>query len=496
MSGGYFRDNQQMMKAYDRYFNQMAKSDFVQGRKLKALIEKEHLDDASVEQIATLFQKAVSRSRDYDYDRITQKLLRKAPEVLKGVEQMMNAAASSATPKKGKKFIHVPEVTDTDVNMATSPQSRKGSPKKKASTTDENDVTMSPAPKFPLTMNIRKNAPEALPTADGKDEYLGSLFGADGSKAEPKTVQRKLEAVGAIPDIEDAIDKISNEVTRESVKSRTSNVMERLDARLEEKRQAARRIQQFMRRNKFKGLTPDERALIAGQMVKNVQANIDEDMGRNEQRKSVKDLDLSTDNKGNVSSLQKLARQAVVNNARAKIAASKIKKAYIRKRGRTDSSSPSKVDDRDPKFYKQDKSIERRLDLDDQSDSDDEETQAELKEEKRLNETNDKVKAYYRKLIDESSSNNSTLLKEIKKSFKSAVDARRGKGYFDSDHPKPSMFSGGTPEGKESFRKELKGWLDGIFIEPPKKGAKSTPRKSKPKSRRQITQAQMDAMHA
>ncbi|POM75209.1 Hypothetical protein PHPALM_7725 [Phytophthora palmivora] len=43
-------------KAYDRYYSAMAKSDFVQGKKLKALIQNESLDDASADSLANLFQ--------------------------------------------------------------------------------------------------------------------------------------------------------------------------------------------------------------------------------------------------------------------------------------------------------------------------------------------------------------------------------------------------------------------------------------------------------
>ncbi|DAZ96015.1 TPA: hypothetical protein N0F65_008994 [Lagenidium giganteum] len=64
----------------------MAKSDFVQGAKLKAMIQQQALADASSDSLANLFQQVMSKSRDYDYDQITSKLTKKAPPVVKGDE--------------------------------------------------------------------------------------------------------------------------------------------------------------------------------------------------------------------------------------------------------------------------------------------------------------------------------------------------------------------------------------------------------------------------
>ncbi|KAL7679591.1 hypothetical protein Plhal304r1_c076g0163041 [Plasmopara halstedii] len=72
---GFFSDNQTKQKAFDRYYNAMAKSDFVQGKKLKAIILKENLDDASTDSLANLFQQVMGKNREYEYDQITKKLL-------------------------------------------------------------------------------------------------------------------------------------------------------------------------------------------------------------------------------------------------------------------------------------------------------------------------------------------------------------------------------------------------------------------------------------
>ncbi|GMF23710.1 unnamed protein product [Phytophthora lilii] len=110
---GFFSDNQTKQKAYDRYYNAMAKSDFVQGKKLKALIQNESLDDASADSLANLFQQVMAKNREYDYDQITKKLLKGPkgpPEIIKG--------EAHETPKASKKkHTYVPQSTDADINM-------------------------------------------------------------------------------------------------------------------------------------------------------------------------------------------------------------------------------------------------------------------------------------------------------------------------------------------------------------------------------------------
>ncbi|KAL7995821.1 hypothetical protein Plhal703r1_c42g0141711 [Plasmopara halstedii] len=110
---GFFSDNQTKQKASDRYYNAMAKSDFVQGKKLKAIILKENLDDASTDSLANLFQQVMGKNREYEYDQITKKLLKGPkgpPEIIKG--------EASETPKSSKKkHTYAPKSTDADFNM-------------------------------------------------------------------------------------------------------------------------------------------------------------------------------------------------------------------------------------------------------------------------------------------------------------------------------------------------------------------------------------------
>ncbi|KAG6951681.1 hypothetical protein JG687_00013459 [Phytophthora cactorum] len=109
---GFFTDNQTKQKAYDRYYNAMARSDFVQGAKLKGMIQQQSLDEASSDSLAKLFQQVMNKSRDYDYDKITSKLTKKAPSVIKGEDV-----------KKTKAFTYVPEQTDTHARQKDSPLS-------------------------------------------------------------------------------------------------------------------------------------------------------------------------------------------------------------------------------------------------------------------------------------------------------------------------------------------------------------------------------------
>ncbi|KAL7678769.1 hypothetical protein Plhal304r1_c092g0172111 [Plasmopara halstedii] len=58
-------------------------SDFVQGKKLKALIQNESLDNASADSFANLFQQAMAKNREYEYDQIKKKTTRVPKGLLK-----------------------------------------------------------------------------------------------------------------------------------------------------------------------------------------------------------------------------------------------------------------------------------------------------------------------------------------------------------------------------------------------------------------------------
>lgn len=101
---GFFTDNQTKQKAYDRFYNAMAKSDFVQGAKLQAKLREQGLDDASTDSLAKLFQQVIGQARDYDYDKLLKKTKIAPPPIIEG--------------KKEKPFTYVPHQTDTGYNAS------------------------------------------------------------------------------------------------------------------------------------------------------------------------------------------------------------------------------------------------------------------------------------------------------------------------------------------------------------------------------------------
>ncbi|GMF33788.1 unnamed protein product [Phytophthora lilii] len=80
----YFSDNQSKQKAYDRYYNQTALSDFVQRRKLRALIAQEAADESLTDKLAQLYMSSVGKAPDYEYDMVLKKIQKARPEVKTG----------------------------------------------------------------------------------------------------------------------------------------------------------------------------------------------------------------------------------------------------------------------------------------------------------------------------------------------------------------------------------------------------------------------------
>ncbi|GMF46321.1 unnamed protein product [Phytophthora lilii] len=80
----YFSDNQSKQKAYDRYYNQTARSDFVQRRKLRALIAQEAADESLTDKLAQLYMSSVGKAPDYEYDMVLKKIQKARPEVKTG----------------------------------------------------------------------------------------------------------------------------------------------------------------------------------------------------------------------------------------------------------------------------------------------------------------------------------------------------------------------------------------------------------------------------
>lgn len=129
MTTMYFASNQKKQKAFDRYYNAKAKSDFKQGVKLKALINQEAADAALAEQLASMYLNAVGKTREYDYDTVNDKLGRKAPPLQQQASPVVEEASPVAEPqqnnksKQKRKYVHQTTDPDVDVDDRAMPES-------------------------------------------------------------------------------------------------------------------------------------------------------------------------------------------------------------------------------------------------------------------------------------------------------------------------------------------------------------------------------------
>lgn len=250
MTQGFFTDNQTKQKAYDRYFNAIATSDFVQGRKLKHLIVKEALDDAQTDSLASMYASAMNKSRDYEYHRV-MKTDKNAPHVVKNGGDTpkilkFNSRATKQSPTKTgspprKKFKHNPEITDTQMKSPIFPSESYTTPPRR-----------NPAPK-----NFESKMSDMPPL--------------DLPKKNLDAIQRKLEQKGLIPDITAEVIGMANDLSesrREHVKAlRGMSSKERNAAEALNRQKTAGRALRFMKRANFKGFTGKDKDIILGEMV-------------------------------------------------------------------------------------------------------------------------------------------------------------------------------------------------------------------------------------
>jgi hypothetical protein len=90
----YFASNQRKQHAFDKYFNAMARSNFKQGRKLRALIKNEVDDAAMTDKLASIYASSLAKGNDYEYDSVSSKLKKK---VSAPVEETPMPVAKAAT---------------------------------------------------------------------------------------------------------------------------------------------------------------------------------------------------------------------------------------------------------------------------------------------------------------------------------------------------------------------------------------------------------------
>ncbi|OQS03719.1 hypothetical protein THRCLA_21093, partial [Thraustotheca clavata] len=112
---GFFSDNQTKQKAYDSYYNAMAKSDFVQGAKLQAKLREQGLDDASSESLAKLFQQVIGQSREYDYDKLLKK-----PKIVPS-RPIREDAENNMRWQRARQYTFTPTQTDTGYRAQPTP---------------------------------------------------------------------------------------------------------------------------------------------------------------------------------------------------------------------------------------------------------------------------------------------------------------------------------------------------------------------------------------
>ncbi|RLN75931.1 hypothetical protein BBJ28_00015153 [Nothophytophthora sp. Chile5] len=105
----YFADNQTKQKAYDRFYTSSFRRDYVQGRKLQALIKQEADDEALTDKLASMQSEQTARSKDYDYEKVGSRFMR-APQKL--VKPPVDESVEKARAETAKRqYIH--QSTDT-----------------------------------------------------------------------------------------------------------------------------------------------------------------------------------------------------------------------------------------------------------------------------------------------------------------------------------------------------------------------------------------------
>ncbi|RLN97502.1 hypothetical protein BBJ28_00024574 [Nothophytophthora sp. Chile5] len=105
----YFSDNQTKQKAYDKFYTASFRNDYVQGRKLRALIKQEADDEALTDKLASMQSEQTARLKDYDYEKVGSRFVR-APK--KPVKNPVDESVEKARAETAKRqYIH--QSTDT-----------------------------------------------------------------------------------------------------------------------------------------------------------------------------------------------------------------------------------------------------------------------------------------------------------------------------------------------------------------------------------------------
>ncbi|RLN91207.1 hypothetical protein BBJ28_00015586 [Nothophytophthora sp. Chile5] len=105
----YFSDNQTKQKAYDKFYTASFRNDYVQGRKLRALIKQEADDEALTDKLASMQSEQTARLKDYDYEKVGNRFLRTPKKPVKNPVDESVERARAETAKR--QYIH--QSTDT-----------------------------------------------------------------------------------------------------------------------------------------------------------------------------------------------------------------------------------------------------------------------------------------------------------------------------------------------------------------------------------------------
>ncbi|RLN96166.1 hypothetical protein BBJ28_00011918 [Nothophytophthora sp. Chile5] len=96
-------------KAYDKFYTASFRNDYIQGRKLRALIKQEADDEALTDKLASMQSEQTARLKDYDYEKVGSRFVR-APK--KPVKNPVDESVEKARAETAKRqYIH--QSTDT-----------------------------------------------------------------------------------------------------------------------------------------------------------------------------------------------------------------------------------------------------------------------------------------------------------------------------------------------------------------------------------------------
>lgn len=471
MTTMYFASNQSKQKAFDRYYNAKAKSDFKQGVKLKALINKEAADAALAEQLASMYMQAVGKTREYDYDTVNDKLGRKAPPVVKE----KNSSSVKVNIKKGKKQpkrVYVHQSTDTKKSVSEGPSGIEDEYEEKAPIPPDY-VPMTPdgSPRRKISEEL-KDLYASVNTQDYTKTVaaeIGDEFRRGSEKKKRKIKQRVMRGAKDYIARYKKSQKKAIRLTREEIRTAqsdlTENIIDLISPPSSPRPAAAAPTTAF----------PPSPVRRPSSPPRSIKLEQPRPTSTRRRRPTPETIDLTTPppsppmrpqtapSSPSPSRSPKRESQATTaqsapttpSGKRQRSPQSSIRKSPNKSDKKKASTSSNNV------FTGQENRLTYHLT--DEAGGDDQ-TDAEYDREIELAEANSKVHKYYTKLINEyDGTARNQFYDFVREKFMSAVDERHGEGYFDDNAPKTRGYGDRSQEAINKYKKDMKGWLDGIF---------------------------------